>query len=623
LKSASEDFAKKGDDGRARAVYEMLNRIAKPAEKADIKGHLDAINAWTKDPGGGGVMQQAGALESAAVTRHLLEPSTEARDEAIARTVDFVEKALAVRNARKKGSPITRDEGLEAVRALETGTTVLAAIHLRNADAQGALGALDKANIRELGRVELIRALEAVIERPEPEKWLDLARLLRPAPQRGHMSEDEDFGRDTELLRVASFTAACEAYRLDATSPEAAAFVATTLVEIGMGEAAPAVLADAVKAQRDPRIVGLGLAVTMQAMGRALEAEEPDTIRRTFQAAQPILAAAEALKSNKIQPSPARVMAMMGEIEIREGRLADARKLLSDSLEHEKSGPVLLNLARLDWHGGKPKDAVERLKAALSADDVAKDPALRAEILLLTSDIARESGDASGARKPLSDALKDLAKARTGAEAEERARVERLISRVLDRFGAAPSAAKALERALEAAPRDKRQAAATIGQIVGRAFVRGDLAGARDGFGRGLAAELGREDIVYYAIWVRFLERQTRVPVSKDGPTDAERVLAEASSDPRWIGKVAAFGAGKMKADQLVAAAQTPTQKTEALFYTAMDKRASGDAKGSDETLKQVVSSPGLDLMEHGLARELLAGAKANIGGPVPEVGLP
>jgi hypothetical protein len=183
LKSASEDFAKKGDDGRARAVYEMLNRIAKPAEKADIKGHLDAINAWTKDTGGGGVMQQAGALESAAVTRHLLEPSTEARDEASARTVDFVEKALAVRNARKKGSPITRDEGLEAVRALETGTTVLAAIHLRNADAQGALGALDKANIRELGRVELIRALEAVIERPEPEKWLDLARLLRPAPQ--------------------------------------------------------------------------------------------------------------------------------------------------------------------------------------------------------------------------------------------------------------------------------------------------------------------------------------------------------------------------------------------------------------------------------------------------------
>jgi tetratricopeptide (TPR) repeat protein len=624
LRNASDDFAKKGDEGRARATYEMLSRVAPAAEKSDIKGHLEAISAWTRDTGGGGVMQQAGALESAAVTRHLLEPSVEARDDAVARTVDFIEKALAVRNARKRGSQISREEGLEAVRALETGTTVLAAIHLRNADAQGALGALDKANVRELARVELIRALESVVERPEAEKWLDIARLLRPAPQRGHPGDEEDFGRDSELLRVASFTAACEAYRLDATSPEAAAFVATTLVELGMGEAAPAVLADAVKAQRDPRIVGLGLAVTMQAMGRALEAEEPDTVRRTYRAAQPILWAAEGMKNGKIQPSPAHVMAMMGEIELREGHLAEARKLLTDSSERERSGPVFLNLARLDWHEGKQKEALDRLKAALSAEDVAKDPAARAEILLLTSDITREGGDASGARKPLADALRDLAKARTAAEAEERARVERLISRVLDRFGAAPSAAKALERALEAAPRDKRQAAATIGQMIGRAFVRGDLAGARDGLSRALGADLGREDIVYYALWVRLLERQMHTPPSNgNGPSDAERTLAEAANDPRWIGRVAAFGAGKIKAEQLVTAAETPTQKTEALFYAAMDKRASGDVKGSDETLRQVVSSPGLDLIEHGLARELLAGAKANLGGPVPEVGLP
>lgn len=617
LKSASEDFAKKGDEGRARATYEMLLRIAPPKEQADIKGHLAAIAAWTRDTGGGGVMQQAGALEAAAVTRHLLEPSVEARDEAVARTIDFVEKALAVRNARKRGSQITREEGLEAVRALETGTTVLAALYLRNTDPQGALGALDKANIRELTRVELIRALEAVIERPEADKWLDLARMLRPSA-RGH-GDEEDFGRDTDLLRVASFAAAAEAYRLDATSPEAAAFVATALVDLGMGEAAPAVLVDAVKAQRDPRIVGLGLAVTMQAMGRALEAEEPDVVRRTYRAAQPILAAAAASNNGNVQPSPARVTAMMGEIELREGRLADARKLLADAAQREKSGHVLLNLARLDWHEGKHKEALDRLSTALTADDVVKDPALRAEILLLTSDVTRDSGDPTGARKPLAEALKDLAKARTGAEAEERARVERLISRVLDRFGAGSSAAKALERALEAAPRDKRQAAATIGQIVGRAFVRGDLAGAREGLGRGLAAELGREDLVYYALWVRLLERQTRAP----GPSEAEHVLADAASDPRWIGKVAAFGAGKIKPEQLVAAAQTPTQKTEALFYTAMEKKASGDAKGADEGLRQVVSSPGLDLMEHGLARELLAGTKAQIGGPVPEVGLP
>ncbi|MBX3214410.1 MAG: hypothetical protein KF850_20410 [Labilithrix sp.] len=622
LKSASDEFAKRGDEGRARASYEMLMRVAPTKDKADIKAHLDAIAAWTRDTGGGGVMQTAGALEAAAVTRLLLEPSVEARDDAVAKTLDFIEKAVQVKNARRtRGAQITREEGLEAVRALETGTTVLVAIHLRSGDAHGALAALEKANLKDpqMTRPELMSALKAVVERPDSDRWLDLARMLRPGPQRGQpRGDEEDFGRDTDLLRVASFASACESYRLDATSPEPAAYVAATLVDLGMGEAAPAVLTDAVKAQKDPRMVGLGLAITMQAMGRALDAEEAGVARRAFKAAEPLLGAADALKG-KVQPSPARLYALMGEIEIREGHLADAKKLLDGSMERERSGAVLLNLARIDWHAGRTKEALERLDGALLADDVAKDPALRAEVLLVTSDINREQGDASAARKPLADALKDLAKARSATESDERARVERLISRVLDRFGAAKSAEKALERALEAAPRDKRQAAATIGQIVGRAFVRGDLAAAREGLARGQIAELGREDIVYDALWVRLLERQQRD--AKD-PT-AERILLGASDDPRWIGRIAAFGAGKLKATDLVAGATTPTQKTEALFYAAIDRKVSGDAKGADEGLRQVISSPGLDLVEFGLAREILGGARAQVGGPVPEVGLP
>src|SRR5690606_32022406 len=151
-------------------------------------------------------------------------------------------------------------------------------------------------------------------------------------------------------------------------------------------------------------------------------------------------------------------------------------------------------------------------------------------------------------------------KARGAAEGVERARVERLIARVLDRFGATKSAQKALERAFEAAPRDKRQAAATIGQLVARAFVEGALDGARDALDRGLAAELSREDVVYYALWVRSLERRQKVA----GETAADRVLAQAADDPRWIGKIAAFGAGKLSPEQLVAAARSAPQKTEA-----------------------------------------------------------
>ena len=620
LKSASEEFAKKGDEGRARASYEMLGKIAPPKEKADIKAHLDAINAWTKDTGGAGAMQTAGALEAAAVTRLLLEPSVEARDDAVAKTLDFIDKAVQVKNARRtRGVQITREEGLEAVRALETGTTVLVAIYLRSGDPHGALAALEKVKDPQMTRPELMGALKAVVDRPDSNRWLDLTRLLRPGgPRGGNLPDEEDFGRDSDLLRLASFVSACEAYRLDSTSPEPAAFVAATLVDLGMGDAAPAILADAVKAQKDPRIVGLGLALTTQAMGRALDIEEPDTARRAFKAAEPMLATADAMKG-AVQPSPGRLYALMGEIEIREGRLDEAKRLLDESVERERSGAVMLNLARLDWHHGKAKEALDRLQKALAAEDVAKDPALRAEVLLVTSDITREQGDMNNARKPLTDALRDLARARSTSEAEDRARVERQISRVLDRFGAAKSAEKALERALEAAPRDKRQAAATIGQIVGRAFVRGDLAAAREGLARGQSAELGRDDIVYDALWVRMLERQQRAT----NDSTAEKILLGAADDPRWIGKIAAFGAGKIKANDLVAAAQTPTQKTEALFYAAMDRKISGDTKGADEGLKQVISSPGLDLIEFSLAREILGGTRAQVGGPVPEVGLP
>ncbi len=622
LKSASAELAKKGDEGRARAVYEMLFRVAPAPEKADIKAHLDAINAWTKDTAGNGPMQVAGALESAAVTRHLLEPSKEARDEAVAKTNDFVERALAVRNARRtRGQQVTREEGLEAVRALETGATVLAAIHLRSGDAASALAAVEKNGVREIARPELVRTLQAVVDSPEAERWLEVSRLIRPSRRRG--GEDDDFSRDAELLKVASFSAACEAYRLDATNPEAATTVASVLVELGMGEAAPAVLADAAKGPKDPRIVGLGLALTMQAMSRALEADEIDGARRTFRAAQPLLAAADAQKG-KLQPPPSRVYAMMGEIEIRDGRLSEATKLLEAALEREKSGGVLYALARIDAHEHRAKQALDRLRDALATEDGQKDPALRSEILLLTSDVLREQGDIAAAKKPLADALRELARARaSAADPDDKARIERLVARALDRFGAAASAQKALDRALEAAPRDKRQAAATIGQMVARAFLKGDLAGARDALGRGLAADIGREDVVYYAMWVRALERTSTSAKIPPDPT-AERALAQADSDPRWIGRVAAFGSGKLKADDLIAAAKTQPQRTEALFYVALQKRSSGDPKGAEELLKQVAASPGLDLMELAIARELLTPPqRQTVGGPVPEVGLP
>ncbi len=613
LRAAVRELASRGDEGRARALYEILGRISSPSEQPEVQTHLSALQQWTKDTlATGGPVAQAGALANVTVTRHLLEPSDVSREEAVARTTDWIDKALQLRATyRVKRVPPAREEAGEALRALGTGATVLAAVYLRDADAKGAVDAIEKAQARELARPELLKALEQAAERPEATRWLEVVHVLRPPPQQNR--EEEEIVSDQDLVRAASFASAIEAYRLDPTLPEAAGAVAAALEELGMAEASPAILADTVKAHPDARVLSGALAITMHAMAGEVEADDPDAARRAFKAAGPVLEVADA-KPARVSPTPSRVRAMMGDIELREGRLEEARALLTASAKMEKAGSVFLSLARIEWHDGKSAAALDHLRNALGAEDAAHDPALRGEILLTTSDIAREQGDMASARTPLTEALRELAKARATPDGEDRARVERLLARVLDRFGATKPAQRALERAFDAAPRDKRQGAATVGQLVGRAFVRGDLPAARDGLARGLAADLDNDDLVYYALWVRLLERQLKAKT--DGT--AERVFAGSIESGRWIGKIAQFGAGTLKADELLAAAKTPAQKTEALFYSAMDRRAAGDAAGADATLRQVVAAGGVDLMEAAIAREILSGPKADAFGPLP-----
>lgn len=623
LVPAAKELAARGDEGRARAVYEILLRVSPDADKREIQHHLDAISSWTKDAAASaGPVQSAGALENIAVARRLLEPSDVALEEANVRTRAWVERALELLvKARAEHTRPPREEGLEVGRALQSGGTTLAAIYLRDADARGALKAIEplRSQSSELVRHDLVQALEAAAEKPkEAPRWLDVLHALRPA--QGDGAPDEENMDDRELIRAAAFGVALEAYRLDPSLPEAAGAVAAGLQEYGMAEASPAVLLQAARAHDDPRTIGGVLAIAIHAMAMEVEAQDADAARRTYVATLPLLALGDApALAGKVQPSSAQVRAMMGEIELREGRIAQASELLKKASQTEKSGAVLSTLARIERYEGKIPAAVAHLKESLQAPDVAKDAPLRAEILLTLSDIAREGGDAAAARAALADALKDLAHARAGlSDAEERARVERVLAKVLDRFGAEKPAQRALERAFDAAPRDKGQASATLGIMVGRALLRGDLPSGRDGLKRAVAADLEEEDLIYLALWVRFLEKQLHA--TTDG--GSERVFSSILDDGRWIGRLAAFGGGRIKADELVSSAKTPAQKTEALFYAALDRRASGDARGAESTLKQVLTAGGVDLMEVSLTRDLLDG-RIQVTGPVPEVGLP
>ncbi len=611
LRSASREFAKRGDEGRAEATYQILARIGPPEARADAQVHLDAINGWNKaavtpeSPVSG-----SGTQARAAVSRYLYELSPASRDAALAKTSEWISQALALRETFRRGRvPPPREEANEALRAFSTGPQMLLAIHLRNYDPAGAVNALEKGDLRSLTRRDLLAAVERLAKTQSAEAWLEVARMLRPQPR---ASEDDDGVEDLEIFRAAGFAASLEAYRLDPTNGRAAIEVALRLRELGMAEAAPSALVAAAKAHPDPQFLNAGLAITMASMETELEVEDNEAARRAFAAAKPVLELAK--KSGaKLPASPARVMALMGEIELREGNLEGARSYFAASAAEERNAAVDLALARIDVHDHKNKEAAVRLREALARPET-RDPETRAEMWIALSDVVREGRDA-GAVKEGRDALITAVKELKGAQ--NRVRMERLYAQVLDRFGAKDAATKALDRALDGATKDKRVLASVIGQVIARAFVRKDLPTAQGALARALSADVDAGDLVYCALWVRLLEKQLKAPPEGS----ADRLLGAGTDDVRWVGRVAAFGAGQLKGADLVGLAKTRAQKTEALFYLAMEKRIAGDRTEAD-TLKQVPPEGGIDLAEYAMARDLLPETRVALG-PAPALELP
>jgi tetratricopeptide (TPR) repeat protein len=625
LEAASRELAVRGDEGRSVAVYNLLLRALAEPQRAPIVAHLRAIEDWTRDSTADeGAVAAAGTRERVGVRRRLLEPGPVPLSEAVRITMSWIQRAVALRDdfRRTRVQP-PREEGAEAWRAMDVGPLVLASLYLRDADFSGAVAVLDQAPVRELlvsERPQFAAALDAMAEERTVAHCGDLLGQLRTLAARDGEHGDDDLEDDRDLFGAATFAVASECYRLDPTVPQVALALGVALTDLGMAEATGAVLLEAVRAHPEAGLGGEALTLSLAAMASEEDAGDPDGARRTFEAAQPLLAVlGQKALAGKVHPSAARLLAAMGEIELREGRIDRARTLLSESAAEERAGSVLLSLSRIDWRDGRPQVALDHLREALSTDDATRDPALRGEILLTTSDVTRDAGDTEGARTPLAQALRELVSSRNVKSGDSRARVERVLARVLDRFGALQPAQRALDRAYAAAPGDKRQAAQTIEILIGRAFVRGDIATARDGLQRALAADLDADDLVYFALWVRLLERQLHA--AADGSPD--RVFASTPEDPRWVATLARFGEGKLRGDELVSRASTPIQHYEALFYAAMDRRASGDKKGGDELLRQVVAGTGVELSEVMLARDMLDPTHAQLGGLPPDVVIP
>jgi tetratricopeptide (TPR) repeat protein len=357
------------------------------------------------------------------------------------------------------------------------------------------------------------------------------------------------------------------------------------------------------------------LALVLETIRAEDGADDSATARRVYANAEPLLTlAARPEWRGKVEPSAARLRLAMGTIELRAGNLAAAKPLLEGSVALDPSVDAHVYLAGIERQAGKPEAALAQLTRALSSPEAKQNPLSAADTHLNIFEVQKDIGATDKANAALASALGLTLEARKRASnTVTKGHAERLLARVLFRFSDTAGAARATERAFVAAGQDKRELAATVLDAAQRAFLRKDLAAARAAVNRGLAGELADDDLVYAALWLLFTEKDAKA--RSDGT--AARALASIKDDGRWSSRLSLWGLGRLKDADLVAAARTVGQKTEASFYTALGRKVAGDG-AADKALAEVAKSPAIDLIEVQLARDLLAGPSRFSNGPTP-----
>jgi hypothetical protein len=603
LAGAITRVSARGDEGRAEALLRMREAALDPASPArkEIDAHLAALSTWEQDTRTAPPMRRLGSEERAAVARALVDPSDAALTAATKAVAAWLGQAFEdYYEFKKTGQRPAPAEFPEYARALDTGAMTMAAIFLRNGDARGALEALEQTGAQRAILPAFYLRIRSAATTDAAADWQALAvGFAARDPEEG----EADGELDPDLLAASLWGTSLEAYRRDRGNFEIGMLVARSLVRFGMPEAAPLVLMDGLAKDAPPANVSAALELSLAAIGDSAEMDDLDAARRTFRAASAVIALAEQPKEKgRVEPSAARARFVMAGIEVRAGNLAEARLLLARAVADEPSASGFTTLALVERQASDYAAALADVERALEAPDAKTAPVDVAEARVVAYELLRDGGQEGRAKGALDAALSStLAARRVDGSAAQRARAERLLARVLEGYGDANGAARALERALALAGSDRPTLGAAMLDAIGRALVRHDLVAARAALKRGIDGDVSEEDLVYGGLWVSLLERELKTT----GDGTAERALR---GGPRgaWTGKLTAWASGKINDAELSTAAQSASQRVEAAFYTAMARRVAGDPS-SVERLKAVAGAPVIDLLEVQLARDLTA----------------
>ena len=600
LDAGAAEVARLGHEGYSRALYGMLTSVLPPgAQRAEVEQHLAALEKFSKATRGKGAMQAAAADVRAAVQRSMYEATPEALATARDKAMIWLKRALDSNVGETPiQSSMDRDEAIEAYRALRGGGYAVVALYLRHGDPRGALGALENAGLQRLVMPELRDRLERAADENDPESWADLFRLYDSA------RSSSDGLLDSDLVMAGIWGAALGLYRSEPNTMQGAMPLATLLIEYGMAEVAPLVLGGALNKDSGAEALSVATAVVLRAIVGEEELDQLEAARRTFAGAAPILRLADQKQyRGRVSPTPARLNYVMGALETRHGELGRAREHLQFAAQAEPTIEAWMTLAAIERQRKSLDAALAALDRALDLARRAGDALSETEASIALFEIHRDRGDTAQAGRVLEHALNRAIEAqRLGRSGPTQARAERLLARVLEQYGDARAIRRATARAYEAASSDPRQLAATVLDAARRALTLGDLTAARAAVQRAVEAGLPGEDLVYVAVWLQLLERKLGVP--SDGTV--EEAYAAIDDTSGWPAKLRGWARGKLSDDELLASARDRAQRTEAIFYAAMNRhvRGGGDALPS---LLEVAQSEAIDLVEVTIARDLVA----------------
>lgn len=306
------------------------------------------------------------------------------------------------------------------------------------------------------------------------------------------------------------------------------------------------------------------------------------------------------------EPSPvssAELHFHLGRAEMHAGNLDEARAHLEASLAERRTREALIELATLRARTGDATGAAELYREAIDRiSQQGPDASLaRAALLEHLGDALRASGDAAAARQSYGQALELMVPLAEEGDESRQALTQVRIGVLRRRIGETERGDEAFRAALEVAPTWREPYAEILAHLV---VTEPDLPLAEEIFRRATTnLNLEHEWRVYFALWVQSIAGRASQPPS----AVVTRTLTEQAAEPGWHGKLAAFAAGTISEEQLLAATEDAGQRCEAHFYAGARKLAQGDAEGARAELRAAIDTHMVGYFEYAMAQELLA----------------